>query len=306
MTKTIHIKLNKKFYSIAALALFLIGALIFSLVYFGVYNVSALTGHTTPVYKFLEHARIQAVDARIDDEVPDLSTFNWQTSGIANYKRHCVACHGAPGVAPEPFSLGMMPPPSAIVRVARQRSPAELFWVIENGIKMSGMPAWKYRLSDDEQWELVALLKELPTLSKSEYAQLAQKSTGTGSNKAIKDILSQTPEEQALAKPTSTQQSAGEALFGQVAMQQYNCSSCHVIDGIASATYHVGPPLNNMVNRRFIAGTLPTTRENLIQWIMNPPHFKPQSLMPNLHVKRHHAEVMVDYLYQIADDNQSY
>lgn len=56
-----------------------------------------------------------------------------------------------------------------------------------------------------------------------------------------------------------------------------------------------------MVNRRFIAGTLPTTRENLVKWIMNPPHFKPQSLMPNLQVKRQHAEAMVDYLYEISD-----
>jgi mono/diheme cytochrome c family protein len=299
MTKTINIKLNKRFYSLAGVVLALIAAVIFSLVYFGVYNVSALTGHTTPVYKFLEHARIQAVDARVDEQVPDLTLFDWQRSGLKNYQRHCIACHGAPGVAPEPFSLGMMPPPSAIVRVAGQRSPAELYWVIENGIKMSGMPAWKYRLTQEELWELVALVKVLPTLSKAEYAQLADHNFAI---EGVESVLANQQDETAIMQSSLAEPRATQALSGQVAMQQYNCSSCHVIDGIASASYHVGPPLNNMVNRRFIVGTLPTTRENLIQWIMDPPHFKPQSLMPNLRVKRNHAEAMVDYLYEIADE----
>lgn len=290
MTKKIIIKLNKRFYSIAALVLLLISAGAFSLVYFGVYNVSALTGHTTLVYKFLEHARIQAVDARIDKKVPELSGFDWKNSALENYQRHCISCHGAPGVAPEPFSLGMMPPPSAIVRVARQRSPAELYWVIENGIKMSGMPAWKYRLSKAEIWELVALIKVLPTLSKAQYAQL------TESHRDLEANVTQTPLEKRFSQPRARQE-----ISGRVALQQYNCSSCHVIDGIASASYHVGPPLRNMVNRRYIAGTLPTTRENLVKWIMNPTQYKPQSLMPDLNVTRPHAEAMVDYLYEISD-----
>lgn len=290
MTKKIIIKLNKRFYSIAATVLLLIGVGVFSLVYFGVYNVSALTGHTRLVYKFLEHARIQAVDARITKQVPDLSAFDWKNSGVENYQKHCISCHGAPGVAPEPFSLGMMPPPSAIVRVARQRSPAELYWVIENGIKMSGMPAWKYRLSKAEIWELVALIKVLPTLSKAQYAQLID------SHQDIEPSVAQTPFEKRLSQPR-----AKEVLSGRVALQQYNCSSCHVINGIASASYQVGPPLNNMVNRRFIAGTLPTTRENLIKWIMDPAQYKSQTLMPDLNVTREHAEAMVDYLYDIGN-----
>lgn len=291
MTRTLLIKFNKRFFSITALAFALIGAVLFSLVFFGAYNVSALTGHTSPVYKFLDYTRIQAIDARIKDQVPDLSTFDKQETAVKSYEQHCISCHGAPGVAPEPFSLGMMPAPSAIVRVARQRSSAELYWVIENGIKMSGMPAWKYRLSGQEIWQLVALIKQLPKLSKSQYAQLAKQ--GNTPNQTASHVS-----ETAFV---SASERNNEPLSGQVALQQYNCNSCHVIQGIASAIYHVGPPLNNMVNRRFIAGTLPTTRENLVKWIMNPPHFKPQSLMPNLQVKRQHAEAMVDYLYEISD-----
>lgn len=291
MTQTLLIKFNKRFFTVAGLIMTAIGALLFSLVYFGVYNVSALTGHTNLVYQVLDYARVQSIDARIDDNVPELSNFNWQGTAVKHYEQHCVACHGAPGVAPQSFSLGMMPAPSAIVRVARQRTPAELYWVIENGVKMSGMPAWKYRLNKQEIWQLVALIKQLPTLSKSQYAQLRKQqniSQNTSSDMSQSGIL-------------SDKQRTNQTLSGKVALQQYNCNSCHVIDGIASAIYHVGPPLNNMVNRHFIAGTLPTSRENLIQWIMKPAHFKPQSLMPDLQVKREHAEAMVDYLYQISD-----
>lgn len=255
----------------------------FLLVYYGVYNVSALTGHTAPVYKILEYARIRAVEVRALQSAPPLDALDWRGKGAQIYELHCLQCHGGPGVSPEPFALGMMPPPSAIVRVAKTRSPEELYWVTKHGIKMSGMPAWKYRLTENELWQVVAFLKKIPQLTAAEYAQV-RGDTAQAHTSAHK------PEPNAWP----------EGYDGKVALQQYNCTSCHYIDGIPSASHYVGPPLSNMVKRSFIAGILPTTRENLIRWIIEPQKFKAQTTMPDLGVSREHAEIMVDYLEEIA------
>src|SRR5690606_38415338 len=97
-------------------------------------------------------------------------------NGLALFRSHCVQCHGAPGVAPEPFALGMTPAPANLAITARAWSPAEMFWIVKYGAKMTGMPAWKYRLDDREIWDVVAFLTELPALSPRRYAELADES----------------------------------------------------------------------------------------------------------------------------------
>jgi mono/diheme cytochrome c family protein len=74
--------------------------------------------------------------------------------GRALYDAHCVRCHGAPGVAPESFALGMTPSPANLASAAREWPPNELYWTIRRGLKMTGMPAWEFRLADDEIWAL--------------------------------------------------------------------------------------------------------------------------------------------------------
>ena len=285
MSYQIRIKLTKTVWIWLTVIVLLGSSAGAALLYFGSYNVSALTGHTDLVYRFLEYARIRAVKVRTPNRHPDLEQQDWRNSGIKIYENHCLKCHGAPGLGPEPFALGMMPPPSAIVRVARDRTPEELYWVIENGIKMSGMPAWKYRLTENQIWDLVALLKKITLFTAEEYSQLRLGVTTDPTSK------------KQFAKISAT---ASHLYDGKIALQQYNCSSCHVIDGMPSAAYFVGPPLSDVVNRSFIAGILPMSRENLVQWIMDPKKFKPATTMPNLNVTRKHAELMVDYLSGIV------
>src|SRR5918992_850903 len=97
---------------------------------------------------------VRARAARI--EVPDLRRPEQRQRGLALYRQHCVQCHGAPGVAPEPFALGMTPAPANLAYTAKTWQPAELFWVVKEGIKMTGMPAWKYRMTDGDLWAIVS------------------------------------------------------------------------------------------------------------------------------------------------------
>src|SRR5690348_11867338 len=125
-------------------ALGVIAAAVF--IWSGVYDIAATEQHTTPVYWVIEATMQRSVAVRSRDEVvPDLTKPERIEQGLGLYHAQCVQCHGAPGVAPQPAALGMMPVPAYLVPTAREWPAAKLQWVVKHGIKMTGMPAWKYR-----------------------------------------------------------------------------------------------------------------------------------------------------------------
>ena len=95
---------------------------------------------------------------------------NIQT-GVEHFAAHCAVCHGAPGVPKGDIARGLYPPPADLPEAARLYSPAELFWIVKHGIKMTGMPAWSDH-SDAELWATVAFLEKLPGMSEQDYASL--------------------------------------------------------------------------------------------------------------------------------------
>jgi hypothetical protein len=66
---------------------------------------------------------------------------------------------------------GLYPKPADLKDSARLYTPAELFWIVKNGIKMSGMPSWSGH-SDEELWGTVAFIEKLPTMNEADYAKL--------------------------------------------------------------------------------------------------------------------------------------
>src|SRR5262249_37033587 len=91
--------------------------------------------------------------------------------GAGHYAAHCAVCHGAPGVPKGDFARGLYPPPPDLAKTAPLYNPAELFWIVKHGIKMTGMPAWSDH-SDEELWATVAFLEKLPGMSEPDYAHL--------------------------------------------------------------------------------------------------------------------------------------
>jgi mono/diheme cytochrome c family protein len=91
-------------------------------------------------------------------------------AGASAYSRRgCVDCHGGPGVEPVKFSEGLNPPPN-LKKVVNKLQPQELFWIIKNGIKMTGMPSFgKIEVGDPEIWSMVAFVKKLPAVSEDDY-----------------------------------------------------------------------------------------------------------------------------------------
>lgn len=79
-------------------------------------------------------------------------------------------------------------------------------------------------------------------------------------------------------------------------LSSYGCGSCHIIPGVAGANGHVGPPLNRVGRRGYIAGVLPNTRENMVRWIRVPEVVDPRTAMPNMGVTEDDAHIIADYL----------
>jgi len=93
-----------------------------------------------------------------------------QAGARAFAARGCVSCHGAPGAPWQKFSEGLRPDPPDLNEVGPQREPGQLFWVINNGIKMTGMPSFQLAgVEDKEIWSLVAYVKKLPKVSEAEF-----------------------------------------------------------------------------------------------------------------------------------------
>jgi mono/diheme cytochrome c family protein len=146
-------------------------------VYSGVYHVGATDRHLDLTYWLLNTARVHSikahaasipVPARLDDDAKILM-------GTEHFAAHCAVCHGAPGVPKGDIATGLYPQPPNLANAAKQFSPAELFWIVKNGIKMSGMPSWADH-SDDELWATVAFIEKLPGMTEQDYAKLVMAS----------------------------------------------------------------------------------------------------------------------------------
>lgn len=248
--------------------------------WFGWYDVSATGSHTAVVHELLDTAQTRSVRRRASGiDVPDLNAPRMRQEGYALYQRHCLQCHGAPGIAPEPYARGLNPAPAALVATARDRSAADIFWITRQGIKMTGMPAWQYRLTDAEIWSIVAFLRVLPTLSPEAYGKWE---TGAA------------PSPPARPAPTATR--AGDPVAGRAALQQHLCATCHVIPGVAGARHHVGPSLAGISQRPYIAGGVPNTSANMERWLRDPSAVKPGSAMPNLGLDEQDARDITAFL----------
>jgi cytochrome c2 len=91
----------------------------------------------------------------------------------------------------------------------------------------------------------------------------------------------------------------GDAGRGKDAIGRYGCGACHGIPGISDTRGNVGPPLDGMADRRFVAGMLPNQPANLIHWIQDPQSVVPGNAMPNMGVSDEDARDIAAYLYTL-------
>jgi len=141
--------------------------------YGGFVDVSATGAESAPVEWFLETTRHSAIERAIDDlEVPPLDGAATLRTGLVHYHQMCVTCHGAPGVRAAELARGLNPTPPDLSEHAEE--PAETFWIVRHGLKMTGMPAFGPTHSDEELWAVTAFVGRLPELSPDDYASMVR------------------------------------------------------------------------------------------------------------------------------------
>jgi|SRR5579859_1329126 len=144
------------------------------LVYSGAYDIAADMPHSQRVYWLLQKVRRHSIAARADDVVPDdLGDGKRIASGAGQYAEMCSSCHLAPGMKRTEISRGLYPRAPELRR-GSGLTPAEEFWVVKHGIKMTGMPAWGVTHDDELLWDVVAFLRKLPELTAEQYQALVK------------------------------------------------------------------------------------------------------------------------------------
>ena len=169
----------------AAGAIFLMASASVIFVASGVYDIAAATPHWPVTRWVMEQTRNRsiALHAAGIKVPPGLDDPQKVVMGTAHFAAHCASCHGAPGVPRSDAAEGLYPQPPDLTHASAHYTKAELFWIVRNGIKMTGMPSWSDH-SDDELWASVAFIEKLPSLTAEEYGKLVAQSMKMGGRHA--------------------------------------------------------------------------------------------------------------------------
>ena len=88
----------------------------------------------------------------------------------------------------------------------------------------------------------------------------------------------------------------GDPEHGKELIQQYGCTACHSIPGVKGPKGMVGPSLEHIGTRTYIAGKLQNNAQNMAKWLQNPQAFDPNNAMPNLGVTPEDARDITAFL----------
>jgi len=141
--------------------------------YSGIVDVAASYPHATLTRWLLHTGMKESVHYHARGiKVPPLNRPDMVMMGFRHYREMCVKCHLAPGVKSSEIRQGLMPKPPKLQQVVKRWKPAELFWIVKNGIRMTAMSAWGETHSDDKIWDIVAFLERLPGMTAAQYQQM--------------------------------------------------------------------------------------------------------------------------------------
>ena len=138
----------------------------------GFYSVAASAADPALVVWTLTRVRTASITRHAGGQPPfaldDPSVIRVGALHFAQYG--CAHCHGAPGAQWSKFSEGLNPEAADLNEIAKARDAAAIFWVVKNGIRMTGMPSFgKAGVSDNELWQIAAFVKKLPGVSETDY-----------------------------------------------------------------------------------------------------------------------------------------
>ena len=141
---------------------------------FAMHGFSARAEPSAMETAMAEYARDTAMPASAKKlKNPIALTPSVEHEALAHYADHCAVCHSNNGSGQTMFGQGMYPkPPNLAGTETQSMSDGELYYVLENGIRMSGMPAFGGSDLGEASWKLVHFIRHLPKLTPAEEAQM--------------------------------------------------------------------------------------------------------------------------------------
>jgi mono/diheme cytochrome c family protein len=124
------------------------------------------------------HFAMAAVDASTDRHASDQKNPLQPTeenivAGSILYRNHCAGCHGTPSNPDGRFGHSFNPPVPQFFKEGADMADNQNFYIIQHGIRWTGMPAWKNTLSENETWQIIAFLSHLEKLPPAAQKELA-------------------------------------------------------------------------------------------------------------------------------------
>ncbi|MDQ2719855.1 MAG: cytochrome c [Bacteroidota bacterium] len=167
----------KKIFFTVIFTLLLIAGVFVIYIYSGSYNISQLTPHNAFTKWIIETTKNKSINKRLKDlHAPPMTDTNMIIEGFKHYNEMCVNCHGGPGIDPGELAKGLYPNPPKFYKSQDMPDTIEAFWIIKNGIKMTGMPAFGLTHSDQKIWATTDfLLNKMNKMSAGEYQEWIKK-----------------------------------------------------------------------------------------------------------------------------------
>ena len=107
--------------------------------------------------------RLSSPPSERDRHNPFAGTVSDET--VDHYNDHCAACHAADGRGHTEMGENMYPKvPDLAGAAVQQLSDGSIFYIIQNGVRWTGMPAWKHEHTEEDTWKLVSFVRRVPSM----------------------------------------------------------------------------------------------------------------------------------------------
>jgi mono/diheme cytochrome c family protein len=142
-------------------------------VYSGLYNVSAAVPHGGIVASALHTISDRSIATHAKAPPAPAMDAAALLEGAEHFHEMCVTCHGAPGVPRDEIGEGLNPEAPELSRhAAGEYTEQQLFWIIKNGIKFTGMPSFEKSHTDEQIWAMSKFVKRMDGMSDAQYEEV--------------------------------------------------------------------------------------------------------------------------------------
>ena len=115
------------------------------------------------------HLAMSALDNSVERHAPRVNnpvppTDETLIQGMKIYTMNCALCHGGIDRQPSTFEKSLYPPPPNLILDPDDDPEWHIFYIIHNGVRYTGMPAWDKTLSESDIWKVTAFLSRIEKL----------------------------------------------------------------------------------------------------------------------------------------------